>query len=89
MDNKDVIMIPFVAHESAMNRMERANKRLVIIILVMFIGMMIYFLLPTEVEETSQNISEIDNSEIHQSIGEWLWLKQRKKRKLLKEIIEE
>lgn len=72
MKKEDVLMIPFVAHESAMNRMERTNKRLWIIILVMFIGMMIYFLLPTEVieEETNQNVENTENSEIHQSIGE-------------------
>lgn len=46
MKKEDVLMIPFVAHESAMNRMERTNKRLWIVILIMFIGMMIYFLLP-------------------------------------------
>ena len=71
--------IPFVAHESAMNRMERTNKRLgiitiieLVVILIMFIGIMVYFYLPTEViEDTSnQNVSEIENSEIHQSIGE-------------------
>lgn len=73
MENKEVVMIPFVAHESAMNRMERANRRLWVIILVMFIGMLIYFLLPSEtIEETttSQDVSEIANSEIHQNIGE-------------------
>lgn len=72
MKNDEVVMIPFVAHESAMNRMERANRRLWIVILVMFIGMMIYFFLPTEVvEETNtQDIQDITDSEIHQNIGE-------------------
>lgn len=72
MKKEDVLMIPFVAHESAMNRMERTNKRLWIVILIMFIGMMIYFLLPTEAieEETNQNVENTENSEIHQSIGE-------------------
>lgn len=71
MENKEVVMIPFVAHESAMNRMERANRRLWVVILVMFIGMLIYFLLPTEVvEENTQDIDNINSSEIHQSIGE-------------------
>lgn len=37
----DIVTIPFVAHESAMNRMERANKRLWIVILVMFISFMV------------------------------------------------
>lgn len=71
MENKEVVMIPFVAHESAMNRMERANKRLWIVIIIMFIGMMIYFLLPTEtVEETSQNVDNVNSSDINQNIGE-------------------
>ena len=72
-DNKEVVMIPFVAHESAMNRMERANKRLWFVIIVLIIGIFIYFMLPTEVEETTtstQDISEITDSEIHQNIGE-------------------
>lgn len=70
MKNNEVVMIPFVAHESAMNRMERANRRLWIIILVMFIGIMIYFFLPTEIVEESQNVQDITDSEVHQNIGE-------------------
>ena len=72
MENKEIVMIPFVAHESAMNRMERANKRLWIVIIIMFIGMMIYFLLPTETikEETTQNVDDVQNSDINQSIGD-------------------
>ena len=78
MENKEIVSIPFVAHESDMNRMERVNKRLdiiviieSIIILLMFIGIMIYFYLPSEViEENSQDVSEITNSEINQTIGE-------------------
>lgn len=78
MENKEIVSIPFVAHESDMNRMERINKRLniiviieSIIILLMFIGIMIYFYLPSEViEENSQDVSEITNSEINQTIGE-------------------
>lgn len=77
MKKNEIVNIPFVAHESSINRMERANKRLgiiaiieLIVILAMFVGIMIYFYLPTEIEETttSQDISEIDNSEIHQTI---------------------
>lgn len=78
MENKEVVSIPFVAHESDMNRMERVNKRLnivviieSIIILLMFTGIMIYFYLPSEViEENYQDVSEITNSEINQTIGE-------------------
>ena len=68
---KEIVEVPFVAHESAMNRMERTNKRLgiiaiveLVVILVMFAGIMIYFYLPTEVEETttsaSQDITDVD-----------------------------
>ena len=78
MENKEIVSIPFVAHESDMNRMERVNKRLniiviieSIIILLMFAGIMIYFYLPSEViEENSQDVSEITNSDINQTIGE-------------------
>lgn len=78
MENKEIVSIPFVAHESDMNRMERVNKRLdiiviieSIIILLMFTGIMIYFYLPSEViEENSQDVSEITNSDINQTIGE-------------------
>lgn len=73
MKNNEVVMIPFVAHESAMNRMERANKRLWIVIIIMFLGILTYLLVPNEVieEETNtQDVSEIQNSEIHQTIGE-------------------
>lgn len=70
MKDKDIVTIPFVAHESAMNRMERANRRLWIVILIMFIGMMVYFLLPTEVSEESQTVQDINDSQVSQSIGE-------------------
>ena len=79
MENKEIVSIPFVAHESDMNRMERVNTRLniiviieSIIILLMFTGIMIYFYLPSEVieEDVSQNIQDISGSDIKQSIGE-------------------
>ena len=76
---EELVQIPFVAHESSMNRMERANKRLtiiaiieLIIIFLMFGCVMVYFYLPTEVttDEISQNIADIDDSNISQSIGD-------------------
>ena len=71
MKEKEVVMIPFVAHESAMNRMERIIKWLIIVIILMLLGIATYLLIPNEVvEETSQNIQDITDSEIHQSIGE-------------------
>ena len=80
MEKEKIISIPFVAHESAMNRMERVNKSVIIIaivelfiILLMFAGIMIYFYLPSEVsteETTTQIVDETNGSEINQSIGE-------------------
>lgn len=78
MDNENVVQIPFVAHESAMNRMERTNKRLMIlaiaeliVILAMFISIMFYFYLPNEVvEDNTQEVSDIMDSTINQSIGD-------------------
>lgn len=71
MEKDEVVMIPYVAHESSMNRMERANKRLWIVILVMFIAFMIYLLLPTEVvKDSTQEVNGIDNSEVNQTMGE-------------------
>ena len=73
----EIVSIPFVAHESAMNRMERANKRLLIlniieliIIVGVFVSIMIYFYLPTEVVEDTQTVSDIQDSEINQTMGE-------------------
>jgi len=73
MEKDEVVMIPYVAHESSMNRMERANKRLWIVILVMFIAFMIYLLLPTEVVQkvdNTQDVQDIENSDVNQTIGE-------------------
>jgi len=69
MNKEEIVTIPFVAHESAMNRMERANRRLVIIIIVMFIGFMTYLLIPNEIiEDDIQSVEDINNSEIHQTM---------------------
>ena len=70
MEKDEVVMIPYVAHESSMNRMERANKRLWIVILVMFIAFMIYLLLPSSVSTDTQTVDNADNSEVNQTIGE-------------------
>lgn len=73
MENKEIVTIPFVAHESAMNRMERIIKWLILIIVLMLLGIATYLLIPNEVveeESTSQNIQDITGSEIHQSIGD-------------------
>ena len=75
MENKEVVTIPFVAHESAMNRMMRIIKWLVTIIIILISGIAIYLYLPTETiteEDTTntQEVNDIKDSEIHQSIGE-------------------
>lgn len=74
---KEIVEVPFVAHESAMNRMERTNKRLgiiaiieLVVILLMFAGIMIYFYLPTEVEEVTQDVNDIHESQINQNVGD-------------------
>ena len=74
---KEIVEVPFVAHESAMNRMERTNKRLsiiaiveLVVILLMFVGIMIYFYLPTEVEEVTQDVNDIHESQINQNVGD-------------------
>ena len=74
---KEIVEVPFVAHESAMNRMERTNKRLsiiaiieLVVILLMFAGIMIYFYLPTEVEEVTQDVNDIHESSINQNVGD-------------------
>ena len=74
MEDKEIASMPFVAHESAMNRMERANRRLWVIIILLIIAIATYLIIPNEVvEETTdnnQNVSDIEDSEINQSIGE-------------------
>lgn len=70
MEKDEVVMIPYVAHESSMNRMERANKRLWVVILVMFIAFVIYLLLPASVSTDSQTVDNANNSEVNQTIGE-------------------
>ena len=79
MEKSEIVVIPFVAHEADMNRMERTQKRIItiaiielLVILGMFISIMIYFYLPTEVieEETTQTVQDIADSKVHQNIGD-------------------
>ena len=73
-----VVSIPFVAHEASMNRMERTNNRLfkialceLLIIILMFSGIMFYFYMPNEIEETAeQNVTDINDSEVNQNMGD-------------------
>lgn len=70
MEKDEIVMIPFVAHESAMNRMERANKRLWITIIVLVVAFFTYLLVPSEYESSSQEATDNDGSEINQNIGD-------------------
>ena len=70
MEKDNIAQIPYVAHESSMNRMERANKRLWIVIIIMFLSFMLYLLLPTSVSTDTQTVDDTNNSEVNQTIGE-------------------
>lgn len=66
----EVLTIPFVAHESAMNRMERANKRLWIIIIVLIVLYVINLLIPTDIiDDVDQDADAKDGSSITQKVG--------------------
>lgn len=72
-ENKEIVMIPFVQHESDMNRMERIIKCLVGIIITIIIVIAVHLCLPTEtIEDTTntQEVNDIQDSEINQNIGE-------------------
>lgn len=81
MKEKEIVSIPFVAHESDMNRMERINKRIgiiaiteLVVILVMFIGIMVYFYLPSEEiiyeePQSSENITQNNENGNNNYIG--------------------
>ena len=71
MKENEVVMIPFVAHESAMNRMERANKRLWIVILVMFIGKIIQLIVKLiKVQENNKWQEQLKEEELLEIIKE-------------------
>ena len=68
MENKK---IDFVVHEADMNRLERVNKRLfiqnIILIIVIFLiigGLLIYSMLPSEVIEGTQEVTDVNNSTV-------------------------
>ena len=76
-ENKNIVEIPFVAHESSMQRMEssmdrleRANRRLWIVILVMIVGFMIYLFIPSDISDNSQEATADNESQIEQKIGD-------------------
>lgn len=76
MENKEILMIPFVAHESAMNRMERTNEKLmkvikflIALIALIIIGITVYLCLPTEVEKVEQDVNNVKDSQVNQKVG--------------------
>ena len=70
MEEKSVVMIPFVAHESAMQRMERANKRLFILLIVLIVSVLIYLLVPSDISNVSQEAEADNESHIEQKVGD-------------------
>ena len=66
MDNKKDVKVDFIVYESTMNRLERTNKRMfnlnIILIVVLFLviaGILVYSMIPSDYN--SQNIDNIDN----------------------------
>ena len=53
-----------------MDRLERANRRLWIAILVMVIGFMIYLFIPSDISDSSQEATADNESHIEQKIGD-------------------
>lgn len=69
MDEQDTVMIPYFAHEGEMSRMERANKRLWIVIIILIVclvgsnvGWLIYESQFSEVVTTTEIEAEQDGS---------------------------
>lgn len=68
-EKKDSLEIPFVAHEASMQRMERANRRLWILVILLIVAFVIHVLLPTEVIDEENQEADADNgSNITQKI---------------------
>lgn len=66
MDNKKDVKVDFIVYESTMNRLERTNKRMfnlnIILIIVLFLviaGIIVYSMIPSDYN--SQNIDNVDN----------------------------
>lgn len=66
MDNKKDVKVDFIVYESTMNRLERTNKRMfnlnIILIIVLFLviaGIIVYSMIPSNYN--SQNIDNVDN----------------------------
>ena len=76
-----VQMIPYIAHESAMSRMERTNKRLWILCIIMFLALVgtnagwIYYESQWEdvvtTQEVSQDVDTGEGNAFVQGIGDY------------------
>lgn len=74
-EDKELVTMPFVAHESSMSRMEAVNKRMFIIIVILIIGIFAYFivgmLVPEEIVKNDTQEAKADNqSTINQTMGD-------------------
>lgn len=74
MDNKKDVKVDFIVYESTMNRLERTNKRMfnlnIILIIVLFLviaGIIVYSMIPSSTIESDQTAHETD---IRQSVGD-------------------
>ena len=82
MKKDEIVSIPFVAHESSMNRMERANKRLTILAVIEAIIIVIMFLTRVTNHKIQQKISNSRTAKINiqcfRNIDYWKSLVQQK-----------
>lgn len=74
MDNKKDVKVDFIVYESTMNRLERTNKRMfnlnIILIIVLFLviaGIIVYSMIPGSTIEADQTAHGTD---IRQNIGD-------------------
>ena len=74
MDNKKDVKVDFIVYESTMNRLERTNKRMfnlnIILIIVLFLviaGIVVYSMIPSSTIEADQTAHGTD---ISQNVGD-------------------
>ena len=74
MDNKKDVKVDFIVYESTMNRLERTNKRMfnlnIILIIVLFLviaGIIVYSMIPSSTIEADQTAH---GNDIRQNVGD-------------------
>ena len=74
MDNKKDVKVDFIVYESTMNRLERTNKRMfnlnIILIIVLFLvitGIIVYSMIPSSAIEADQTAH---GTGIRQNVGD-------------------